>query len=113
MPVSPLIPPLRREIPAELLSELACVTIGSANVEGLLIQFLIFIMAAAHADGMHVICQNASISTVLKWVRLVSEQRFEPEMYEKLKALFNRIQEAMDDRNAYVHGLWRVGPEPG
>jgi len=110
MEISSAIPP-GRAIHPKLLIELGCITIASAQIEGLLLQFLIYMMAVGHEDGMHVISENTPVSRLLQWVRLVAEQRFEPEAYNKLKVLFDRTQDAIAERNTYVHGLWKNGPD--
>jgi hypothetical protein len=110
MEISSAIPP-GRAIHPKLLIELGCITIASAQIEGLLMQFLIFMMAVGHEDGMHVIAENTPISRLLQWVRTIAEQRFETKVYDKLKVLFDRIQDGITERNTYVHGLWKLGPE--
>ena len=82
-------------------------------VEHILAEFLSFLVQG-DPGRMYVITQNVAGSTITDWARVLSRMTFKhEETLEAFKRLFTSIDDARSERNAYVHGLWKVGPEPG
>ena len=69
-----------------------------------------------HADpGLsHVVTANVSGSTMTDWIRTLVPIRFtNAETQDNIRDLLNRVDETRAERNAFVHGIWTAGPEPG
>jgi hypothetical protein len=81
-------------------------------VEQILAEFLSFLVQG-EPGRMYVIIQNIAGSTITDWARVLSRMTFtNEETLDNLKRLFTSIDETRSERNAYVHGLWKAGPEP-
>lgn len=64
-------------------------------------------------DGIAlIVTQGVSASTVTGWLRTMAEPRIASEsLRRQLIDALDRIDLLRGQRNAYVHGLWDVGPE--
>ncbi|MDE2232502.1 MAG: hypothetical protein KGJ90_00020 [Patescibacteria group bacterium] len=99
------------QIDRDLMERLGRIVIRWAIVEELCVAFLAFAVSADRAF-MRVITQSISNSSVVDWLRVLSEERFADERSRKdLAKLFKIIDEVRSDRNELVHGIWHGGPE--
>lgn len=95
-----------------LLERLGRICVRWAVVEELSNSFLAFAVSADRAF-LRVVTQNVSNSSVVDWLRVLSENRFTDERSRnELAELFRRIDETRRDRNDLVHGIWHAGSEP-
>jgi hypothetical protein len=101
-----------RDIERELLEGLGRVVINWSAAEAYLAEFLSFLLKA-DSGAMYVLNQTVASSTQLSWIRTLAKDRFsDPELLGRLDDLFERIDAAREDRNAYVHGVWGTDSEP-
>jgi hypothetical protein len=81
-------------------------------VEALEIEFLAFLTGTPDG-GLYVVTQNASGSSITKWLRTLIEIKItHEESRRKLLLLCQRIDDTRGERNVVVHGLWHPGKEP-
>lgn len=100
-------------LPGPIRQSLGDVVIGWARVDALMAEFLSFLLHAERG-AMYVLNQDVAGGTQMKWIRSLIGERFTNEnTLAGLKVLLFRIDGARAERNAYVHGLWRPGPEEG
>ena len=60
---------------------------------------------------MYVLNQEVANSTQVKRLRTLVSQQVADEPAAMFLALFTRIDKLREERNVYVHGLWKPGPE--
>ena len=95
-----------------LYERLGQVTVHWTQVEMILGEFLSYLVEG-NAGSLYVITQNVAGSTVSDWCRVLCEMRFQDGPTRKaLKEMFLEADDARKQRNIYIHGLWRKGPEP-
>ncbi len=95
----------------KILASLGLVVVQSATLDGFQQEFLSWLLQA-HSTSMYVLTQSVSVSTQSTWSRTLIEFGLgEPHKTEAL-AILSMADEIRQDRNALVHGLWEVGPEP-
>ncbi len=95
-----------------LYDRLGQVTVHWTQVEMILGEFLSFLVQG-NPGLLYVITQNVAGSTITDWCRVLCEMRIEPDGWRKeLKELFVELDDARKQRNVYIHGLWKKGPEP-
>lgn len=106
-------PPNPLAIDSTLLQELGRIIVYWAYLEDEVSQLLARLLGA-QAGRIYVVTKTVSAASAASWTRLLSDIEFqhEPQNLAVLRELFADIDDARADRNAYMHGLWHVGPEP-
>jgi hypothetical protein len=99
----------RHYVPVEIRQELGNIVIEWSKIEAHIAELLTYLLNA-NKGAMHVINQEVSSATQLKWIRILAADKFKPETMRHLSVLFDRIDAARQERNSYVHGLWTEGP---
>ncbi|MGH6736080.1 MAG: hypothetical protein ACRECX_08375 [Methyloceanibacter sp.] len=103
----------REEIEPELYQGIGHVVVAWATIEALMAEFLSHLIPA-DPGGMYVLNQNLSSDTKIKCLRVLCEMRFtDPNTTLRLGDLLQRIDDARQERNGYVHGMWSTQCEPG
>jgi hypothetical protein len=101
------------ELPSDIRLALGDIVMAWSRVEALIAEFLSFLLKADHG-AMYVLNQDIASGTQMKWVKTLAADRFtHPNTQANLKILFDRIDGARGERNAYIHGVWAPGLEPG
>lgn len=99
-------------LPAGIRQSLGAVVMEWARVEALVGEFLSYLLKA-DPGAMYVLNQEVGCGTQIKWIRVLAYDRFTNDNTRaNLKILFDRLDAARGERNAYVHGIWIDGPEP-
>jgi hypothetical protein len=101
------------EVHGPLLERLGAIVYRWAFIEWVQGEFLGYLL---HADKgrIYLITQSISGATITGWLRTLAPMQFtHPTTQAGLNDLFTRIDAARGERNAYVHGLWTSGTEPG
>jgi hypothetical protein len=102
-----------RDVSPQLIAGLGMIVSQWAYVEAYEGEFLSF-LTDADPGAMYTITQSVSGATLTDWLRVLSQVRFSnSNMVDNLSKLFTKIDETRADRNAFVHGLWKAGPENG
>ena len=103
----------RGDAEPELYEALGRVVVVWSSIEAIVAEWLAY-MLEANPGNMYVFSQTSSVEAQLKWIRILAGLKFtHPNTTEKLADLFKRLDEAREDRNAYVHGVWNTLCEPG
>lgn len=96
----------RPHIEPELYEGLGRIVVVWSCIEALLAEFLSYLIPA-DPGGMYVLNQSVSTDMKLKWIRSLSEIRIEdPELLTQIEEILTRLDDARQQRNAYVHGVW-------
>ena len=100
------------EIHPSLLALLGRVVAHWSYVETLESDFLAYLVDG-NPIALRGITRHCSAGAVTDWVRILATHRFTGDaMAGRMRDLFERIERTRAERNAYVQGLWRAGPEP-
>lgn len=99
-------------IDTQLMTMLGRVVTTWSLVEGYTTELVAFLLEA-DPGSFYVVSRNVANATVTDWARTLATMRFDNDnTREKLAALLSSADEARAERNIYVHGLWKPGPEP-
>ncbi len=84
-----------------------------AWVELLLAEMLAHFCRADHGS-MYVITQNVSSATINGWLRILTEIHVKDmAAKETILAMLKEIDDAREERNLIVHGVWKTHDTPG
>jgi hypothetical protein len=99
-------------LPPQISQSLGDIVMQWARLEGLLAEFLTFLLMAK-PSYVYVLNQDVASSTQLKWIRTLVEVRVTNDSTKQgLSRLFARIDAVREERNTYVHGVWGPSTEP-
>lgn len=104
---------IKFELHRDIRLALGDIVIAWSRVEALIAELLSFLLKA-DPGSMYVLNQDIASGTQMKWVKILVQDRFTNQnTRDNLKILFDRIDTARGERNAYVHGIWTPGSESG
>jgi hypothetical protein len=97
----------------EIYARIGKVATNWSRVETLMGEMLAHFCSADHGS-MYVITQNVSNSTVVGWLRTLTEVRVkERDVSDVILNLLTEIDDTRAERNVVVHGIWRGHDAPG
>jgi hypothetical protein len=99
-------------LPTDIRLALGDIVVVWARIEALIAELLSVLLKADHG-AMYVLNQDIASGTQMKWIKTLSATQFNANTLANLQILFDRIDAARGERNAYIHGVWADGVEPG